>query len=91
MQINGPTNIQSARPVNQSNKSSATEAKSATTSMDTVDQLDISSEAQMMSQVDASDIRADRVAEIRSQIESGQYETQEKLDAAVDRLFNRMA
>jgi negative regulator of flagellin synthesis FlgM len=45
-----------------------------------------------LSQVrNAPDIRADRVADIRSQIESGVYETSEKLDVAVGRLFDEFA
>lgn len=53
-----------------------------------VDQLDISAEAAEASQ--ASDVRSDRVAEIRAQIASGAYETPEKLDAAVDRLLDQI-
>jgi anti-sigma28 factor (negative regulator of flagellin synthesis) len=35
----------------------------------------------------SADVRADRVADIKAQIVSGQYETAEKLDAAVSRMF----
>ncbi len=37
------------------------------------------------------DIRADRVADIRAQIASGQYETSEKLNVAVSRMFDELA
>lgn len=57
-----------------------------------VDQLDISAEAQMMSAASTSgDIRADRVADIRAQIADGRYDTNEKLEAAVSRMFDELA
>ena len=56
-----------------------------------VDQLDISAEAQMMSTSASSDVRADRVADIRAQIANGQYETAEKLEVAVSRMFDEFA
>jgi negative regulator of flagellin synthesis FlgM len=56
------------------------------------DQIDISPEAEMVSKVnDLPEVRADRIAEIRQQIESGTYETEAKLDVAVGRLLDEMA
>ena len=56
------------------------------------DQLDISHEAEMASRAnEAAGVRADRVADIRAQIQSGTYETQEKLDVAIGRLFDELA
>ena len=56
-----------------------------------VDQLDISSEADFVSQArDLPDVRADRVADIRAQIKSGKYETSEKLDIALERLLDEI-
>ena len=37
------------------------------------------------------EIRIDRVAEIRRQIADGNYETPEKMDAALDRLLDQLA
>jgi negative regulator of flagellin synthesis FlgM len=92
MQIFGPSSIQNTRAVTESLKTSAAEPTTRSVSIDTVDQLDLSREAQLLSQVDgASDIRADRVAEIRAQIETGRYESAEKLSAAVDRLLDELA
>lgn len=45
----------------------------------------------MMSTAASGEIRADRVADIRAQIASGQYDTAEKLDAAVSRMFDEFA
>ena len=56
------------------------------------DQLDISREAEMASRVrELPDIRADRVAQVRAEIEAGVYETAEKLEIAVGRLFDEIS
>ncbi|MEE2827453.1 MAG: flagellar biosynthesis anti-sigma factor FlgM [Planctomycetota bacterium] len=87
MQIRRTTNIQSTNTVNldTGNKVSPAETNSAAP----VDQLDISAEAQMLSQT--GDIRSDRVADLRAQIATGQYETPEKIDAAVERMLDEFA
>ncbi len=80
--------IQQAGSVNQANGPQSLSSPA----IDTVDQLDISSEAKMLSQLKvAGEIRADRVADIRAQIETGVYETQEKLDVAVSRMLDEFA
>ena len=57
-----------------------------------VDQLDISVEAQAMTGMDGgAGIRADRVAELRAEIASGEYETAERLDMAVSRMLDAIA
>jgi len=92
MQIRGTSNIQSTSQVTLSNKIQTVENKSVATQLDTTDHVDISSEAQMLSGMnDISDIRAERVAEIREQIETGQYETTDKLETAMDRLLDEIA
>jgi negative regulator of flagellin synthesis FlgM len=59
--------------------------------MTEVDQLDISREADFASRVSGlPDIRTDRVAELRAQIASGGYETDAKLDVALDRLLDEI-
>ena len=87
MQIRRTTNIQRTNTVNlqTQNKVSATDSGSAAP----VDQLDISAEAQMMSQT--NEIRGDRVADIRAQIANGQYETPEKINTALDRMLDEFA
>jgi anti-sigma28 factor (negative regulator of flagellin synthesis) len=57
-----------------------------------VDELDISPEADFVAQArDLPEIREDRVAQIRAQIEAGTYETSAKLDAALSRLLDEIA
>lgn len=56
-----------------------------------VDQLDISPEADLVAQVhNLPDIREDRVAQIKAQIAEGTYETDAKLDAALNRLLDEI-
>ncbi len=84
MQIHGPQSIQ---PPHRSGAS----AGSAENVSPTIDQLDISSEAQQLSQArDSAPFRTERVAAIRAQIEAGTYETPEKLEIAVSRLLDRL-
>ena len=89
MQIRPTSNIQtSAVNLQTQNKTQSAETANSVP----VDQLDISAEAQMMStQATGGEIRADRVADLKAQIASGQYETAEKLDAAVSRMFDEFA
>ena len=92
MQIRGTSSIQTTSQVNLSNKVQSTDNQAVATRIDTNDQVDISSEAQMLAGMqETTGIRAERVAEIREQIEAGQYETAEKLDTAVERLLDEIA
>ena len=88
MQIRPTTNVHSTSSVN-------LHANNATSSTDTnlslpLDQIDISVEAQSISQT-GTDFRADRVSEIRAQISSGIYDTPDKMDAAMSRLLDEIA
>jgi negative regulator of flagellin synthesis FlgM len=91
MQINGPAHLHTAQSINAPHRTPAPPAGPSSTTNREVDQLDISQEADLVSRVhDAPDIRADRVAEIRAQIESGVYETDDKLDIALNRLLDEI-
>ncbi|MFV1966466.1 MAG: flagellar biosynthesis anti-sigma factor FlgM [Pirellulaceae bacterium] len=91
MQINGPAQIHGAQPINAPHRTATSQASSPGDSPTTVDQLDISREADLASRLrDVPDIRADKVAEIRAQIDSGVYETDDKLDTAVSRLLDEI-
>ena len=88
MQIRPTSNVQSTSSVN-------LHANNATSATDTnhsipVDQVDISAEAQSISQT-GTDIRSDRVNDIRAQISNGIYDTPEKMDAAISRLLDEIA
>ena len=92
MQINGLSNLHGAQPINGLQRTQSTQAAPQADNWSTVDELEISPEAEFVSEVrDIPDIRADRVAEVRAQITSGVYETSEKLDMAVGRLLDEIS
>ena len=56
------------------------------------DKVQLSHVNQMLATLKAGgDIRADKVAAIRAEIEAGKYETDAKLDKAIDRLIDDLA
>ena len=97
MQING---INGAQPVNPTNQVESAKATQSTSITNPTDQVEISAEAEFSNQTvdmvnqlqinDLPEIRTDRVAQIREAIEAGTYETQDKLDIAVDRLLDEI-
>ena len=53
------------------------------------DEVELSTQARLLSRLkDTPDIRSELVTSIRSQIADGSYETPQKLDAAVDSLYD---
>ncbi len=87
MQIRKTSGLQQSSAV-KLNTNNRTAAAGANSSALPVDQLDISVEAQALT--NTSNIRMDRVNEIKAQIASGIYETPEKIDQAVSRMLDEM-
>lgn len=87
MQIRPTNQIQTSQPINLTTRNVAEKTSSALP----VDQLEISTEARLLETQAATNNRADRIAEIRAQIAQGQYDTAEKLEIAVSRLFDEIA
>ncbi|HEY7119110.1 MAG TPA: flagellar biosynthesis anti-sigma factor FlgM [Tepidisphaeraceae bacterium] len=52
------------------------------------DRVELSGAGSILSRLKANDIRADKVAGIKAQIEAGTYEDDHKLDIAADRLLD---
>ncbi|MDX1947471.1 MAG: flagellar biosynthesis anti-sigma factor FlgM [Pirellulaceae bacterium] len=91
MQIYGISAIHAAQPLNAPHRVTSAPA-GGSAGLSGVDQLDISPEADFVAQThDLPDIRADRVAAIRAQLEAGTYETSAKLDAALSNLLDEIA
>lgn len=91
MYIYGTTQLHAAQPLAAPHRMTPAQAPSNPYSSG-VDELDISPEADFVAQArDLPEIREDRVAAIRAQIESGTYETAGKLDAALSRLLDEIA
>ncbi len=97
MQIFGPFRVSTTAPVGGTQRPPAgkpTEPTAAPRTSSPIDQLDISSSVNRLDSTAAasgSDIRVDRVAELRRQISSGNYETPEKLDVTLNRFLDEFA
>jgi anti-sigma28 factor (negative regulator of flagellin synthesis) len=52
------------------------------------DRLELSGATQHLLSLKTNDVRADKVASIRAQIEAGTYDDEQKLDIAIDRLLD---
>ena len=91
MQINGAHQVHGTQALNGPHFTKRPEQASQASSAQPVDQLDISPAAQAASENTSTDgIRNDVVARLRAEIASGTYETADKLETAVDRLFDSM-
>lgn len=91
MQIYGPNYVHGPQSIRAPHANNAPQAQRPTSPAAGGDQVDISSAAQLMSKLnDIPDIRADRVQSIRQAIANGTYETDDKLDGAVDRLLDEI-
>ena len=92
MYIYGTSQIHAAQPLNPPHRLTQSQAASGGYSSGGVDQLDISPEADFVAQArDLPEIREDRVAAIKAQIQAGTYETADKLDMALSRLLDEIA
>ncbi|QDU99154.1 flagellar biosynthesis anti-sigma factor FlgM [Lignipirellula cremea] len=88
MQINGISHIHAAQAINQPHRAGAAQNAGAPASSRGVDQLDLSPAASFISQVrEVPDIRQDRVDSIRAAIANGDYETDDKIDMALENLL----
>jgi negative regulator of flagellin synthesis FlgM len=92
MQIHGIASLHGAQPISGPHRTQATPAAPPSNAWLGADEVEISPEANLVSQVrDLPEIRAERVAEIRAQIADGAYETDEKLDVALGRLLDEIS
>lgn len=91
MYIYGTAHVHAPQTISGPHRATSTPATS-NSGLSGIDTVDISPEAQLLSQArDLPEIRADRVASIRAQIASGTYETDAKLDAALENLLDELA
>ncbi|HEX8322744.1 MAG TPA: flagellar biosynthesis anti-sigma factor FlgM [Tepidisphaeraceae bacterium] len=55
------------------------------------DRLELGTVDRLMTQLKTNDVRWDKVNLIKSQIEAGTYETEDKLDGAADKLIDELS
>jgi flagellar biosynthesis anti-sigma factor FlgM len=86
------SSVDALRNTSRSGTAANVAADSSSPSLSPVDQLDLSAEAQGITELadTANDIRIDRVADIRRQIAEGSYDTDEKLSAALDNFLDQI-
>ncbi|MGD0382312.1 MAG: flagellar biosynthesis anti-sigma factor FlgM [Thermoguttaceae bacterium] len=92
MHVYGPTQLHGPQSIGAPHNVRNTPPPAKTENTTTIhDSVEISDAARMVEQTrDIPDIRQDRVNSIRQQIAAGTYETEAKLNAAVDRLLDEI-
>jgi len=89
MQVNGPSHVHNTQAI--SGPHNARPASKPSPSTSPKDELQISDTARLVDAArDLPAVRQDRVAEIRSAIANGTYETQQRLSGAVEQLLNEL-
>ncbi len=92
MQIYGPSQVHGAQSVHGPHSARSIEPASSPASQGVGDRLELSDAGKIAGQLaEIPDIRADRVEQLRAAIASGNYETEERLGVAVDRLLDEIA
>ena len=92
MYIYGTSQVHAAQPLNPPHRLSPTQPTRGASSFSGVDQVDISPEADFVAQArELPEIREERVAALKAQIQSGTYETADKLNTALSRLLDEIA
>lgn len=92
MRIQGPSYLHNAQPLTGPHRTAGVSGTESTSRSQPTDELTLSPEAEAISQSrDSSGIRMDRVSQLRAEIAAGTYETDEKLDAALSRMFDEIA
>jgi flagellar biosynthesis anti-sigma factor FlgM len=92
MDVKAPGSIQRSMPTGPA-KSAAPAAKNQSTAPAAPkDSVEISTAGQLLDKLSKSpEVRAERLAQIKAAIDSGQYDTDEKLEAALMNLFQTIA
>lgn len=91
MQIYGPSQLHGPQSIGSPHSVRNTQPSSRPASSPINDSVEISDAARLIEQVNnVPDIRQDRVNSIRQQIAAGTYETDAKMNVALDRLLDEI-
>ncbi|QDT89683.1 flagellar biosynthesis anti-sigma factor FlgM [Gimesia algae] len=95
MDVNGTSSISGSLPISKQTGPSNTNIKQTPASKpisSPQDELEISSAGRMLDEMtNNSDMRAERLAQIKAAIDDGTYDTDEKLDAALSRMLDQIS
>ena len=88
MQVNGPGPVSGNTPIGRTEATGAAAKSEATHAERPRDEVEISEASRMFNQLSqTSAVRAERLAQIKAEIDAGVYETPEKLEAALMKLI----
>jgi negative regulator of flagellin synthesis FlgM len=91
MQVYGPAHLHGPQSIGAPHTSAANRPQSGARSAPIQDELQISSQGEIMSRMaDIPEIRHDKVAALRAAIADGSYETDAKMSSALDRLLDEI-
>lgn len=85
--INGVGQTNRINPV-AAPKPTAKSAQTASTTANRTDKVELSNVNALLTKLKTNDVRTDKVADIKAQIDSGKYETEDKIDTAIDKLMD---
>lgn len=88
--INGIGPTHSVNPA-QATRPAAKAPETTATPANRTDRVELSNVNALLTKLKTNDVRTDMVADIKAQIEAGTYETDDKLDAAIDKLMDDLA
>ena len=93
MSINSISNTTPATPVQKivSNPIQKEIPANAPVQLPASDRLELSGVSHMLQSLKSNDVRGDKVATVKSQIDSGTYEDDQKLNLAIDRLLDDLS
>ncbi len=89
MEVQGPGSVSRSMPIGPAQRTGrSAKPQQSTPPASPNDAVEISSAGQLLDRLSKSpQVRAERLAQIKAAIESGQYDTEEKLEAALMNLF----
>ncbi len=95
MEVNGTGSVQGGSPLKQVQPTTepvdGVQATDQSTSISPQDEVEISPAARMMEALNQSpEFRAERLAQIKAEIDAGTFETPEKLEIALERLLHEI-
>jgi negative regulator of flagellin synthesis FlgM len=91
MEVHGPSSVGVSLPISHNRPAASIQENTAVSPMSPRDEVDISAVGKMLDDVSRTPgIREQRLAQIKAAIDAGTYDTPEKLEIALSRLFDQL-